>query len=101
MRGGAGRYKHIGTNATGGSYGLVRLPTPPRPKLLAQSPVQKASDRPRFLTDQELVAAFPKGSCFIAEVDGKKELVFLDPEVQRMYVVQSTAGSINQTGVRR
>ena len=49
----------------------------------------KAPDKPRHLTDAELVAAFPKGSCFIAEVDGRKELVFLDPQVERTYVARS------------
>ena len=53
---------------------------------------RKAPDKPRYLTDQELVAKFPKGSCFIAEVDGKKELVFLDPKVKRTYVARSGAG---------
>jgi hypothetical protein len=43
------------------------------------------------LTDAELVAAFPKGSCFIAEVDGKKELVFFDPKVEHACVARSGA----------
>ena len=40
-------------------------------------------NEPRYLTDGELLALFPNGSCFLAEVDGKKELIFLDPEVER------------------
>ena len=59
---------------------------------MAHAEVPKAPDKPRRLTDQELVAAFPKGSCFIAEVDGKKELVFLDPKVEHMYVARSGSG---------
>ena len=58
----------------------------PRPDAVAQLPLPKAPDKPRYLTDKELLAAFPKGSCFIAEVDGKKELVFLDPALQRVYI---------------
>ena len=42
-----------------------------------------------YLTDDELLALFPEGSCFLAEVDGKKEQVFLDPEVQRQYVSEA------------
>ncbi len=61
----------------------------PRQIMVAQVVVPKAPNKPRDLTDQELIAAFPKGSCFIAEVDGKKELVFFDPEVGRSYVAQS------------
>ena len=41
---------------------------------------------PRYLTDEELLASFPKGSCFLAEVDGKKELIFPDPNVERIYL---------------
>ena len=61
----------------------------PRQITMAQTEVPKAPDKPRRLTDKELVAAFPQGSCFIAEVDGKKELVFLDPELERTYVARS------------
>jgi hypothetical protein len=46
----------------------------------------------RQLTDQELLASFPQGSCFLAEVDGKKELVFLDPDVERLYVSDGRQG---------
>ncbi len=54
--------------------------------VVAMTPVPKAPDKFRPLTDRDLVAAFPKGSCFIAEVDGRKELIFLDREVERTYV---------------
>jgi len=69
-----------------------RPAAPPRQISMAQTEVPKAPDQPRRLTDRELVAAFPKGSCFIAEVDGKKELVFLDPKVERTYVARYAAG---------
>ena len=69
-----------------------RLAAPPRQITMARAGLPKAPEQPRRLSDRELVAAFPKGSCFIAEVDGKKELVFLDPKVERMYVARSGAG---------
>jgi hypothetical protein len=64
-------------------------PSPaPRQVMVALTQAPKAPDKPRHLTDQELVAAFPEGSCFIAEVDGRKELVFFDPEVEHTYVAR-------------
>ncbi len=41
-----------------------------------------------YITDKELLASFPKGSCFLAEVDGKKELIFVDPNVEREYIAR-------------
>ena len=77
------------------TIGLVlwseRPAAPARQMAMTHTQVPKAPDKPRSLTDAELVAAFPKGSCFIAEVDGKKELVFLDPKVARNYVARSPA----------
>ena len=71
----------------------IGRPAPaPRQVMAALTQAPKAPDKPRHMTDQDLVAAFPKGSCFIAEVDGKKELIFLDPKVERTYVAQSGAG---------
>ena len=76
--------------------GLARWldrPAPaPRQLAAALTAAPRAPEPPRQLTDQELVAAFPKGSCFIAEVDGKKELVFLDPKVERTYMARSDGG---------
>jgi hypothetical protein len=46
-----------------------------------------------YLTDSELIALFPPGSCFLAEVDGKKKLVFYDPDVERQYVCEPGAAS--------
>ena len=45
----------------------------------------------KYLTDAELLALFPPGSCFLAEVDGRKKLIFFDPNVEREYV--SDAGA--------
>lgn len=41
-----------------------------------------------YITDKELLASFPEGSCFLAEVDGKKELIFVDPNVEREYIAR-------------
>jgi hypothetical protein len=38
-------------------------------------------DMPR-LTDEELIASFPANSCFLAEVEGRQILVFVDPRVE-------------------
>ena len=75
----------------GVAHWFSRGTTPARPIMVAHITVPKAPDSPRHLTDAELVAAFPKGSCFIAEVDGRKELVFFDPEVERTYVARPGA----------
>ena len=65
----------------------VARPAPPSRQVAQATPlVAKAPDKLPHLTDQDLVAAFPKGTCFIAEVDGRKELIFLNPEVERTYV---------------
>lgn len=32
----------------------------------------------RFISEEEMLAMFPAGSCVVAEVDGQKELVFFD-----------------------
>jgi len=58
------------------------------PAMVAHVQPLKAHDQPGRLTDAELIAAFPRGTCFIAEVDGKKQLIFLDPAVERTYVGQ-------------
>jgi hypothetical protein len=50
-------------------------------------------ERKIYLTDGELIALFPPGSCFLAEVDGKKKLVFYDPQVERQYVCDPGAPS--------
>jgi hypothetical protein len=76
-------------------HGLGWRAAAPRPITLAHAVVPKAAPAPRRITDAELVASFPKGSCFIAEVDGKKELVFFDPKVERAYVARSDAGGEN------
>jgi hypothetical protein len=45
-------------------------------------PVAEAAVQPvvggRFISEEEMLAMFPAGSCVVAEVDGQKELVFFD-----------------------
>lgn len=38
------------------------------------------------LTDEQLLALFPSDSCFIAEVEGRKMLVFRSPELRQKYL---------------
>jgi hypothetical protein len=54
-----------------------------------QNPPPPKSGAVRQLSDAELLAMFPKGSCLLAEVDGRKELVFLDPKAERLYLARS------------
>jgi hypothetical protein len=49
-------------------------------------PAPPSKSVPRYMTDKELLASFPKGSCFLAEVDGKQELIFVDPNLERKYM---------------
>ena len=63
---------------------------------LATMPVRTESNRPSAvraeaatnnasLTDEQLLAFFPADSCFIAEADGRKILVFRSPELRQKY----------------
>jgi len=57
------------------------------PQMAAKPPdAPKETLKSRSLTDAELIASFPEGSCFLAEIDGKKQLVFLNQEVERRYM---------------
>ena len=63
-------------------------------RLAESAPARRASaEKSIYLTDGELLAMFPTGSCFLAEVDGKKKLVFFDPNVERQYVSDARVGS--------
>jgi hypothetical protein len=42
-------------------------------------------DRIGELSDEQLLAIFPEGSCFLAEVNGRKTLVFHDPAVRARF----------------
>jgi len=70
----------------------LAVPAAPPRQLLAMKQAAPSTGNLKksiYLADDELLALFPEGSCFLAEVDGKKELVFLDPEVQRQYVSEA------------
>ena len=65
--------------------------TPPR-SLAGNGPGPgTATKSVRFLTDQELLASFPPNTCFLAEIDGRKELVFLDANAERQYLARRRA----------
>ena len=81
--------------------GAIYLSNPPSTVqsnlALAEPPVAAApvdplqSESSRFLTDEQLLASFPDGSCFIAEIDEHKELVFLDPKLDRVYLFKPSS----------
>ena len=84
----AGSVAALAAVIAGAAHWFGRPAAAPRQIAAALSQAPKAPDKPRHLTDQDLVAAFPQGSCFIAEVDGMKQLIFLDPKVERTYVAR-------------
>ena len=51
----------------------VSAPDSPRP----------TTHQDRFISEEEMLALFPPGSCVVAEIDGRKELVFFDAEAAR------------------
>ena len=72
------------------AHWLGRSPASPQPQVIVQRPEPtKGPERTRYLTDEELLASFPKGSCVLVEIDGKKELVFLDANLERTYLARS------------
>jgi hypothetical protein len=73
----------------GGFYWVNRPTNNSSAKIIAvpEAPAKQPKTG-RTLSDEQLLAAFPPGSCFIAEVNGRKELVFLEPEVERLYVAK-------------
>jgi hypothetical protein len=68
---------------------LARPARAPRQIAAAPASAPSVPDKARYLTDAELIAAFPKGSCFIAEVDGRKELVFANPELAHTFLART------------
>jgi hypothetical protein len=64
---------------------LATMPVPTEPKQpRAVQAVAPANDA--TLTDEQLLAFFPADSCFIAEAEGRRILVFRDPEVREKYL---------------
>jgi hypothetical protein len=53
-------------------------------------PVSSAASQGPFVSEEEMLAMFPPGSCVLAEVDGRKELVFFDVEAARKGFVRSS-----------
>ena len=56
-----------------------------RPAAPSPAPVARTSGQPaspgaelQFISEEEMLAMFPPGSCVVAEVNGRKELVFFD-----------------------
>ena len=75
---------------------LFRASDRNKTKSLAKVPVRFGPKQPTTIqadaptnnvtiTDEQLLAFFPTDSCFIAEVEGRKILVFRDPEVRQKY----------------
>ena len=75
---------------------LFRASERNRTRSVVTMPVRSESKRPTpvqaevpakdaTLTDEQLLALFPADSCFIAEADGRKILVFRSPEVRERY----------------
>ena len=56
------------------------------PTLKRESVVQRSTPpaspdaRERFISEEAMLAMFPRGSCVVAEVNGQKELVFFDAQ---------------------
>jgi hypothetical protein len=66
----------------------IREPNPPPAQIVASRPMTEPKNEmdSRILTDEELLAMFPAGSCFLAEVNGRKVLVFNDPAVKERFL---------------
>jgi hypothetical protein len=54
----------------------------------AQAPANQAV----FISENEMLAMFPPGSCVVAEVNGRKELVFFNAEAARKGFVLESSG---------
>jgi hypothetical protein len=50
-----------------------------------KSPVSAQADPanlPQHITEAQMLALFPKGSCIIAEIDGQTQLIFFDHKIE-------------------
>jgi len=54
----------------------------PVPRGIAPVPPSNASIHIETISDEQLLAAFPPGSCFLAELNGQTILVFHDPALR-------------------
>jgi hypothetical protein len=57
-----------------------------RQSVPAAVPAAIPEQTPPSLTDEELVASFPPNTCFVAEVNGRKVLIFADAAARRKYL---------------
>ncbi len=60
-------------------HSAISNPLPPTPALALSSPPLAP---PRHISEAEMLALFPKGSCLIAEINGQEQLVFFDHQVE-------------------
>ena len=49
------------------------------------------------LTDEQLLASFPPNSCFLAEIDGRQVLVFMDAVVERQVLRRGSSDQTRET----
>jgi hypothetical protein len=55
------------------------------------APVPAASS---YISEAEMLAMFPAGSCVVAEIDGQKEVIFLDPQIAANGVATVTVAAV-------
>ena len=62
---------------------VSEIPSPVTPSVAAVAPALPPAP---VVTDQELIAAFPTNSCFLAEVNGRQILVFNDSAMRDKFL---------------
>jgi hypothetical protein len=60
------------------AWGLAPAPTNPGPVARTSGPPSSRAAKAQFISEEEMLAMFPPGSCVVAEINGQKELVFFD-----------------------
>jgi hypothetical protein len=66
---------------------LARVTPAPAPAIPAaplpapESTPSTANSSVRYISEEQLLAMFPPGSCVIAEINGQKQFVILDPKI--------------------
>src|SRR5580765_8459721 len=58
-------------------------PMPASQSALAADVERVDSSLPNTITEEQMLAMFPRGSCLVAEINGQRQLVFLDPQAAR------------------
>lgn len=64
----------------------TNIETPPLPEKHGPTAGTPAPQAFPTLTDEELIASFPPDTCFLAEVDGRKVLVFRSDELRKQFL---------------